>query len=610
MDELILWQASAFGLSIRLYADASADISTADGAPWRMGCVAIQEAGPIDVGHVWLRNERSFCEAVPGRFVGECLAVDENSATVRYALLGHEREPIGWLIARYQLGVDGLGVRVLEVDEGLPSLCFPPPLEAASLVLPQGVGRWVRRPLPNRYVWLMPINHTMRWFGGLAADEDAGWLAIFSAGWEDAGVMAQGVKAAPVWLKCLNQWTTAREVRYVFTRGGYVGQALVYRQYARATGLHRTLADKQAELPAVGNLIGGRILALRQAMTCVAEDEEDYWNPAPDAPRLEVSITHRQALEILTDAKALGMARGALVLRGWIPGGYDYSHPDVWPPEPALGEVDVLRAALAATGPGILSVLHDNYQDIYRQSPSYPHGIVRLADGQPLRGGLWAGGRAYILTARAGLDYAHRNWPALATLGPTGMMIDTTTTAYLYQSAEPGHEETRQQNAARKRELLQFFQHQGVVVGSEEAGDFGMSEVAWLENRHRRTPGESIPLWPLVFHDAAVCGRYALRDDPDGTLPEMLWGYAVLWNVADVADWQARRSAFAASLRVDDWHARVGGRAMTAHRFLSPDGQVEQTEFGTTRITVNFGPEPFDQAGRHVPARGYVIEGD
>ena len=53
---------------------------------------------------------------------------------------------------------------------------------------------------------------------------------------------------------------------------------------------------------------------------------------------------------------------------------------------------------------------------------------------------------------------------------------------------------------------------------------------------------------------------------------------------------------------------RVRDYPMTAHRFLTPDRQVEQSEFGDVRITVNYGDAPYDTGRFLLPKWGFAVE--
>lgn len=605
-----LWHAENEQLAVTIFADASAAIhAKATGARWRMGHVALQEDNPIDIGHVWLRTTRSICEEFPGRFRGE--AHDDH---LRFTLLGREQQPLGQFAVAPRLDGPWLELRIFEIDAALPSLVFPPPIQSESLVLPQGVGRWLRAPLAERHVWVYPAHLNMRWFGGLHGDD--GWLAILHEGAENAGVLATGLSVAPVWLQSLGRWTASRTLRYSFTRGGYVGLARTFRAYAIAQGLHRSLREKIEATPALGNLLGGRVLSLMQAHSRSRTRYEDRLQAAPpdlpDGRCLDVRVSHAQAAQAIDQARRLGMERGIVNLRGWIAGGYDETHPDIWPPDPALGTLDDLRALLALPDP-LLTVLHDNYQDSYQQSASWPRGVNRGPRGTLMAGGQWAGGQAYILNSRDSLAYARRNWTQLQTLAPRGMFIDTTIAVQLYESYEPGNQLTRAQDQALKTELLRFYKQQGQLLGSEEGADWGVPEVDWIENRHGHAPGQSIPLWPLVFHDAVFNLRYGASAPEQSTLappewlPDLLWGYPLLWGINDLAQWRAEQPAFAASLPVDRWIARIGSDDLSDHRYLSDDGLVEQTTFTSAAIMVNFAAEPRSVDGLTIPAHGWII---
>ena len=126
---------------------------------------------------------------------------------------------------------------------------------------------------------------------------------------------------------------------------------------------------------------------------------------------------------------------------------------------------------------------------------------------------------------RDSLNYAKRNWKKIGTVAPQAMYIDTTTAVQLYQSHEKGNEYSKADDGKYKLELLQFLKQQGLLVGSEQAADFAIPAVDWFETNHRRVAGQSIPLWPLVFHDAAFCtrGQNDAAGYP-GWLENMLYG--------------------------------------------------------------------------------------
>jgi hypothetical protein len=234
-----------------------------------------------------------------------------------------------------------------------------------------------------------------------------------------------------------------------------------------------------------------------------------------------------------------------------------------------------------------------------------------------MRGGYWDGGQAYILNAAAGLSYAQRNWKMVQQLAPRALYIDTTSAVQTYQSYAPGALQHRAEDLANKTQLLKFFKKCGDVLGSEEGADFAIPYIDWCENRHVRVPGESVPLWPLVFHDAVVSARYT--GDPIGAawaggiaggndypawLLDMLWGYAALTQLGSFDHRNEAYERMRATRHVDAWFACISTDSMDDHAFLTTDGSLERTQFSSGRsIVVNLAPEP--QTYNRKPVAGH-----
>lgn len=599
-------------MKVVIYSDATADLlDEKTNTKWRMGPVAFQEQGPIDIGHVWLRSGRSICEQYPGRFRGKAVG-----DSIRFTVLGYRLKEMGSFTCDVKLDGPWLEFTLSDIDQELDSLVFPTPIRSESMVFPRGIGLWLRKPMQERRFWTFFSHLNMRWFGGLKGDngpQGAGWIAIFTERFADAGVMAAEMSASPGWLKSLGTWSYPRTIRYRFTKGGYVGLAKAYRAWAIENGLYVSLKNKMEKRPALKNLLGGRILSITQAYpTYTRRWFDDRLRPFDESlidGKMRIFVTHSQARQVIEQARQLGMKKGLAVLRGWINGGYDWSHPDIWPPERQLGTVEELKGLCSMAGP-ITVGLHDNYQDIYEQCPSFPNGVVRLANGDLLAGGYWAGGQAYILNSREGLRYAERNWPKLATLNLSLLYTDTTTAVQNYESFEPGNTQTRSQDVEKKGRLLKFFTDKGIVLGSEWGADFGIPYLDYASTRHSRVAGESVPLWPLVLHDAVFSVRSgsAGRQARPGWLENMLWGYVISFRVRGFDGWKEQAENFKSTLCVDRWNERIGAEQMTDHKFLTDDFAVEQTTFGNgLSIVVNFSGEDRTVDGLHVPGWGYVI---
>ncbi len=594
---------------------------------WQQGPVAIQDSTEIEDHNCWFRGERKYMEQYPGRFL-----VNKAGNHYRFTLYGRQNRVVGRFLCQIALEGEWLTYRLLSIDESIPSLIFPTPIVCDASVIPQGAGRLVKRgssDIWNREFLPFYTHLNMRMFGGIK--EGMAWIGIFGDRSADAGAFLYNGFLSPVWLKSLGRWQGDYRFRFKFFKGGYNEIAKAYRSYLQERGQFVTLAQKAEQNPLLKQMIGGRILSYMQAIPALnLRAAEDYlFTPEQiqnHRPKKEVRFTHAQLKQSIDYAKKIGFAKGLVNIRGWINGGYDYSHPDIWPPDPELGDYREL-AQLMASDPTIPYCLHDNYQDIYDHVPSFPNGVLRRPDGSLMPGGLWAGGQAYMLNSRDSLKYAQRNWEKIKGLNPQAMFPDTVTAAKLLQSFEPGNTLTRLQDRELKSEILKFYLDQGLLVGSEESADFGVPYCHWFESRHERKPGETIPLWSLVFHDAAFAARYITftQNKPyPKWLEDMLWGYMLLFAIkpefGQIGDRSAEETIgfaatqmdekiFSSTFHVDRWHEQIGMAAMVSHRFVNDNIELEETVFENgRRIIVNFGSEPQQVDGHMIRAQSYFIE--
>ena len=375
------------------------------------------------------------------------------------------------------------------------------------------------------------------------------------------------------------------------------------------------------------HLIGGRFLSLWQAETFSRQRLEDSFSPIParligKKEGVVAHVTHAQAAGIFAEAKTLGMRNGMFGLHGWGHGGYDEHHPDTWPPEPALGSIGELAAICQEKEP-YLTYLHDNYGDIYKQSPSFPNGVLRKRDGQPLDSGFWCGGQAYLLNYKHSIKSAQRNWQHVKKLGFQSIYADIVTAGAMFlESWDPEDPLTRSEDERYRKEFLTWWKQQGLIVSSEVGCDWSVPYVDWVPcSPHTHASGVNVPLWSLVYHDCqfnmqnALVGGWPMKKcHPDQikqrALILMLWGYLPNFTFDSLATWNACKEDFANTFYIDEWVGRIATSEMLSHRFLTSDNLVEQTEFANgLAIAVNFGKEFVKVDGIEIPALGYVQRG-
>jgi hypothetical protein len=445
-------------------------------------------------------------------------------------------------------------------------------------------------------------------------------MGIFEEGFQDACCLVANGHVSPGYMRSLGKWTHGFTMRYHFMKGNYVDVARAYREDFQRKGLFTPLEEKIRKHPQLAKFIGGRAFWISLAHPGHRQEFiEDYLlsdeqsrERRPDP--VNVHVSYPQLKSFIRRLKDHGLKAGFLKIAGWINRGYDASHPDVWPPEPELGKVEELKEILGMEEDFALG-LHDNYQDMYETTPSFPEGICRLPDQSLQVGGAWAGGQAYILHGKASLAYARRNWEHIRDLDPAGMMVDTTTAMHLYQSFEKGKERSKWDDFRAKRDMIAFYDAQGTIFGSEEVADFAIPWIGWYETRHHRVQGETVPLWPLVFHDAALlCSYGSGEQDPEkrsGRTP-VEWLEALQWGYMPHFFYRGGDfdiDLFRKSFHLDAWHQKVALADMIRHEFLDEGRSVERTFFsGGHAIICNYGEKEFSFDGQIIPARDYLMQ--
>jgi hypothetical protein len=283
----------------------------------------------------------------------------------------------------------------------------------------------------------------------------------------------------------------------------------------------------------------------------------------------------------------------------------------------------------------------------------WPKDIMLDANGSWRKGWQVKGkdGQMYpcgVLCDKQALKYARERIPEdLATYPYRCRFIDTTTASPWRECYHPDHPMTRGESRHYKMELLRYVNEETkLVTGSETGHDAAVPYVHYFEGMLSlgpyRVPDAGrdmskiwdevpqnvakfqlghkyrLPLWELVYHDCVVVQWY--WGDYNNKLPA-LWDKRDLFNLLygtppmfmfNREFWQQHKERFAQSYKdVCPVVRDVGYAEMTDHRFLTPDRDVQQTQFANgVTITVNFGTTPYQMPdGQVVKPTGYYVSG-
>jgi len=285
-------------------------------------------------------------------------------------------------------------------------------------------------------------------------------------------------------------------------KGDYAVIARHYRDLAREKGLLVPFAERAKSDPAIARMPGAFDVKFWMKSGYKANCR---FSKDPEKDQFTVHRTFDDARgEVRHLHEDLGFQRCLVVLAGWIKGGYDFSHPDIWPPDDDLGGPDGLaRVAKFTQGCGFLFGLHDNYDMMFKAQPS-ANQAESIGEHNS-----WAGGPQYVLHPKAQGKYARRNLELIRKVcQPDAYFTDQMMAVGLYATGRRDLPLTRAECVDVYRDAIRAIKSMTGVWGSEDGQEWAVPVGDYHEGILSRDfyprIGEPIPLFDLVYHDAAA----------------------------------------------------------------------------------------------------------
>ncbi len=421
---------------------------------------------------------------------------------------------------------------------------------------------------------------------------------------------------SPVWESQKGFFGYPRRLRYsFFDNGGYVAICKRYREYSKKIGLFKTLKEKQKENPNVDLLIGA------VNIWCFDKNALPYVSEVKEAGIEKILWSNAQNPENLKKLNEMGVLTSR----------YDI-YQDVMNPD----NFKYLRG------------IHSDWT-----TEAWPNDIIIDAKGKWIHG--WAvkgkDDQWYpcgVLCDKRAVDYAKKRIPQeLKTYPYRCRFIDTTTASPWRECYSPNHPMTRTESKIWKMKLLQYVsEDMKLVTGSETGHEAAVPYVHYFEGMLSLGPyrvpdsGRNIqkiwdnppervvkfqlghryrlPLWELVYHDCVVAQWY--WGDYNNKLPS-LWDKRDLFNtlygtppmfIFNRQIWEQNKDRFAKSYKtICPLVQKIGYSEMISHKFLTPDRDVQQTEFANkVKVTVNFGEKDYKfPNGKIIKPMDLLVEG-
>ena len=334
---------------------------------------------------------------------------------------------------------------------------------------------------------------------------------------------APGTAGKQILLPSLVLRKSATSFRIQFLgKGDYNTIARAYHEVARERGWLVTWKEKLRGYPQRAQLFGASNFKLWTALDRRMNEE------STKEERVTVNWTFAEAAQVAEHLKRdLQIDKCLFTIGGWMHRGYDNQHPDILPTAPECGgDAAFADCARRVMQLGYLFCPHDNYQDIYRDSPSWNEDLItKTADGKLAVGGRWLGGRAYLTCSKQALALAQRpqNLQAVKQLAhPNAYFIDTTYAAGLQECFDPQHPLARAADMHWKQALSDYAREVFGVFGSECGREWAIPHSDFFEgltgvsgrhfhdaNLEKKLGAAVVPLFELVYRDCiAMWGKY------------------------------------------------------------------------------------------------------
>jgi len=305
-------------------------------------------------------------------------------------------------------------------------------------------------------------------------------------------------------------------------KGDYVTIAKAYRQVAKEKGWLVTWDEKLKKFPAAAGYFGAVNFKLWSTLSRSMNEE------STKEEKVTVHWTFDEAAQVAEHLKNdLKLDKVLFIMGGWIHRGYDNQHPDILPTAPECGGDEAFaKCCRRIRSLGYVLSLHDNYQDIYRDSPSWDEKyITKTPDGKLAKGGRWAGGRAYITCAKMAVELAKRpqTLAAVKKLSDAdSYFIDTTYAAGLQECFDKEHPLTRADDMHWKQAISDYAREVFGTFGSECGREWAIPHSDFFEGLTgvsgtyyhdaglpKKLGATVVPLFEIVYRDCiAMYGKY------------------------------------------------------------------------------------------------------
>lgn len=382
----------------------------------------------------------------------------------------------------------------------------------------------------------------------------------------------------------------------------YNAMAHLVRKIYEKNGLV-TLKDKVKQKPVLKKLIGSCVYHTG-IHSKISKDSRYYHTEGKNEAIVPISSIQTQ----LKEFHKCGISHIHLHLDG-CGIAYDNQHPRFYPIDERTGGYPALRELIETMHKdGDILTIHDNYHDIYFDSPDFKETYqIYDRDQKPYFMSVWAGGKQSYLTAQLAPFFLKRNQTYLEEQGVNsdGVYCDVFTCNPFDENFSLEYNMNRTDCAKYRNDTFDVLNQKKMIVSSEEVNGFAINHIdtchyapyPFMMKQDGKQIGLPIPFFNLCFHDCLVIPwmsnivngiNYGLYGLLNGGIAYLKRDGAYVNTDGSFSQDEVNEDRIKLVKVISEFQQKVAYAKMMEHQFIQGDPMIQKCTYDNgTSVMIN-----------------------
>ncbi len=382
----------------------------------------------------------------------------------------------------------------------------------------------------------------------------------------------------------------------------YNAMAHCVREIYEKNGL-LTLKEKVKRKPVLEHLIGSCVYHTG-IHSKISKDSRYYHTEGKNEAIVPISSIQKQ----LKEFHDCGISNIHLHLDG-CGIAYDNQHPRFYPIDERTGGYPALRELIETMHEeGDVLTIHDNYHDIYFDSPDFKESYqIYDRNQKPYFMSVWAGGKQSYLTAQLAPFFLKRNQNYLEEQGvhSDGVYCDVFTCNPFDENFSLEYWMNRKDCAKYRNDTFDVLNQKKMIVSSEEVNGFAINHIdtchyapyPFMMKQDGKQIGLPIPFFNLCFHDCLVIPwmsnivngiNYGLYGLLNGGIAYLKRDGAYVNTDGSFSQDEVDEDRIKLVKVISEFHQKVAFAKMNEHQFIQDDPMIQKCTYDNGMfVTIN-----------------------